>query len=365
MPSSPMTIMRPILPAAARLMPYLSTIDQSRVYSNFGPLASMLETRLAQHFGVEPDCVTTVANGTLGLTLALLTLDARPGTLCVVPAWTFIASAHAILRAGLTPYFVDVDAETWAMDPSIASAAIADAPGEVSAVMPIVPFGRPIDFAAWDRFRRETGLAVVIDAAAAFDSILPTETPAVVSLHATKSLGIGEGGFVLSTDSAVISGIHARANFGFDGSRESVFPALNAKMSEYHAAVGNAALDEWDVARSEWLAAAGLYRRLLLQTESIRPQAGFGESWVSSVCVLDVGGPDSARYEQRLRDAQIQTRRWWEFGAHVHPSTLHLPRTLVPATELLAQSTLAVPLYRDIRTSEIERVVSALDGAET
>ena len=62
--------------------------------------------------------------------------------------------------------------------------------------MPVVPFGQPIDVAAWDRFAAATGLPVVIDAAAGFDTLVPGRIPTVVSLHATKVLGAGEGAFV-------------------------------------------------------------------------------------------------------------------------------------------------------------------------
>lgn len=365
MSASTLVMMRPMLPPAERLLPYLEKIDRSHIYSNYGPLATLFEERLAAHFGVSAQCLTTVANGTLGLVLALLAQDVRPGTLCVLPAWTFVASPQAVCRAGLVPYFIDVDPATWALDPSVIHASLRDAPAEVGAVMPVVPFGKPIDFAAWDRFRRNTGLPVVIDAAAGFDSVIATEVPAVVSLHATKALGVGEGGFVVSMDPAIIRGIRARANFGFNGTRESVFSALNGKLSEYHAAVGNAALDDWDVARGEWLAAAGMYRSLLAPSECIRPQEGFGASWVSSVCVLSFGTPDSIVYEKRLHDAGVDTRRWWEYGAHLHPSTLQYPRTDVPVTERLAQSTLAVPLYRKISNRDIRRVVESLLPSDT
>lgn len=190
-------IMRPKLPSARSLLPYLSAIDNARVYSNFGPLTTQLENRLAAHFGVVDNAITTVANATLGLTLALAAQRVRPGALCVIPAWTFVASPQAAILAGLVPYFVDVDPSTWALEADAIDDVIARAPGEVGAVMPVVPFGRPIDVEAWDRFRARSGLAVVIDAAAGFDSAAPTGTPAVVSLHATKVLGSGEGGFIL------------------------------------------------------------------------------------------------------------------------------------------------------------------------
>ena len=118
----------------------------------------------------------------------------------MIPAWTFVASPQAAMLAGLVPYFVDVDPEPGRSTRTRSRRVIEQAPAEVGAVMPVVPFGRPIDLAAWDRFRSTSGLAVVIDAAAGFDAVVPTGTPAVVSLHATKVLGTGEGGFVLCND---------------------------------------------------------------------------------------------------------------------------------------------------------------------
>src|SRR5437016_1567760 len=109
-------VMRPKLPAADRIAPYLQSIDAARIYSNYGPLAISFEDRLAAHYGLDRRTVGTLANATLGLAIALAIQQPKRGTLCVMPAWTFVASAHAALMAGLTPYFVDVDASTWALD---------------------------------------------------------------------------------------------------------------------------------------------------------------------------------------------------------------------------------------------------------
>jgi dTDP-4-amino-4,6-dideoxygalactose transaminase len=188
---STIPVMWPKLPTLERLSPYLKRIDLSRVYTNFGPLACSLEERLASHYGLGGGMVTTVANATLGLMLALTAQGARPGSLCMLPAWTFIASAHAAVMAGLVPYFVDVSPETWTIDAEAIADEIARAPAGVGAVMPVAPYGRPIDIASWDRFRARTGLPVVVDAAAGFDTIKPGETPVVVSLHATKVMGVG------------------------------------------------------------------------------------------------------------------------------------------------------------------------------
>src|SRR5262249_46483453 len=103
MPSIP--IMRPKLPSAERLSAYLESIDASRIYSNFGPLARGSEDRLAEHSGPAHGPVASVANATLGLAIALAIQQPPAATLCVMPAWTFVASAHAAVLAGLAPYF--------------------------------------------------------------------------------------------------------------------------------------------------------------------------------------------------------------------------------------------------------------------
>ena len=110
-----LALFRPRLPPASAILPYLKAIDSARWYSNSGPLVSSLKERLADYFGVPAGGVVTVANGTLGLELALQAVGARPGTLCMMPSWTFAATPAAAIRAGLTPWFVDVDAASWAL----------------------------------------------------------------------------------------------------------------------------------------------------------------------------------------------------------------------------------------------------------
>ncbi|MEA2893853.1 MAG: hypothetical protein QOI05_4646 [Bradyrhizobium sp.] len=353
---SKIPVMRPKLPRAERIAPYLNQIDSAGIYSNFGPLNIALEERLAAQFGVKKQMVTTVSNATQGLTLALAVQGGRAGTLCVMPAWTFIASAHAAIAAGLTPYFVDADPQTWALDPDAMDEVVAQAPSGVGAVMPVVPFGQPIDFPAWDRYRKRSGLPVVIDAAAGFDTAVACETPVVVSLHATKVIGVGEGGFVLSTDEAVIRGIRARTNFGFMGSRNSIAASTNAKLSEYHAAVGHASLDEWPGARADWMAAAARYRSALPESNRLRYQRGFGVDWIASTCLLQFPGFDADVVEHALDDAGVETRRWWGQGAHLHRSTTAFPRGVLSETEALVRSTLSVPFYRGIEPAEVEKV---------
>jgi dTDP-4-amino-4,6-dideoxygalactose transaminase len=355
-------VLRPKLPSADRIGPYLARMDRSRWYSNFGPLVCEFEERLASHFNIDDGTIATVANGTLGLVAAIMAQGAPPGTLCVVPAWTFVASVNAVVLAGLTPYFVDVDASTWALEPNDVEERIADAPGPVGAVMVVAPFGQPIEYAAWDDFTRRTGLPVVIDAAAAFDTLRVCENPIVVSLHATKILGTGEGGFVASRNKSVIQNIRQRSNFGFDRHRNCVVAALNAKLSEYHAAVGLASLDAWNNTREEWMSVASAYRRAAAKSNGVNLQLGFGETWVSSTCIVSVEERVHANALRALAAVEIQTRLWWGNGAHRQPATAVFRGADLPVTESLARSAIGVPLYRDLQVDQVQRIVTTIDA---
>ncbi|MBA2435580.1 MAG: DegT/DnrJ/EryC1/StrS family aminotransferase [Chthoniobacterales bacterium] len=347
-------VAKPQLPLADEILPYLRRIDQSRWYSNGGPLVQEFEARLAAQTG--EGAVATVANATIGLTLALLTHDLAPGSLCMVPAWTFAATGHAIEHAGLVPWIVDVDPESWALEPDAARELLREAPGPISAVMPVSPFGHPIDFAAWSSFRDETGVAVVIDAAAMFDTIQAGSVPAVVSLHATKVLGVGEGGFVVTDDAGFIQELQKRANFGFWGSREATAPSLNGKMSEYTAAVGLAALDTWETTRADFARVAVSYREALAGQGKVILQEGFGGRWVSSTVMVAAADAGAEAVGRELAAHRIGTRRWWGGGLHRHGAFAKFPRGRTQQTEDLANSVLGLPCWRDLPNDKIRQI---------
>jgi dTDP-4-amino-4,6-dideoxygalactose transaminase len=356
---APVPVARPQLASVEDALPYLRTIDASRVYSNFGPLNSLFEARLADHFGLPPDCVVTCCNATSGLTLALKRAAERGGRYCLLPAWTFAASAHAVLAAGLTPYLVDVDAETGALTPEIARWALRGfAPGEAAAVMPVAPFGLPLDAPAWDVFAASNRTMVVIDAAAGFDGLGVGQAPAVVSLHATKVLGVGEGGFVISRRAEAIADARRRSNFGFDGSRDASVCGGNAKLSEYAAAFGLAALDQWRTRRQAFEAVGSCYRAALADLPDLRLASGLGETWVAST--FNVEAPEAAmlEIERRMTAADIATRRWWGAGLHRHPAFRDLPRSDLTVTDRLAARTLGLPCWPGLPAESVEAVAA-------
>jgi dTDP-4-amino-4,6-dideoxygalactose transaminase len=364
LPTPPIRIpvLLPRLPTADKIAPHLAAIDRSRRYSNFGPLVTEFESRLAAHFGSAPGTVLCVANATVGLTTVLLANEVKPGGLCLMPAWTFAATPSAAMAAGLVPYFADVDLASWALDPAIARKALAKAPAKVAAVMPVSPFGAPLDLDGWIAFQHDTGVPVVIDAAAQFDGLQVTKLPSVVSLHATKTMGIGEGGLVASTDANVIRRTKTLSNFGFYGSRSATGVGFNAKLSEYGAAVGLAALAEWPQTRAKFARVAQDYVNAFAAVPNVTLAPNFGARRVTATCsaLLPVS---AARVEGAMAAAGIETRRWWGTACHRMIAFHDCPRTDVPVTEQMAERVIGLPFFSELATAQVEEVVAVLAKA--
>ena len=333
-------IFKPRLPLVTDLLPYLKEIDQNQQYTNNSPVLRRFEGRLADHFGVPVDHICTSANGTLALIQMLKSLNLPQGSVCALPSWTFVASASAVVAAGLTPYFLDVDADTWAIAPHHVNQAMAAT--DISVVMVVSPFGAPVDCTIWERFQAETGIPVVVDAAAGFDSFSQIQTilPYMVSLHATKVFGVGEGAVIVANPD-VIQSCRQWGQFGFSNDRTSHVPGINAKLSEYAAAVGLAGLDNWAETRQSWQV---LKDQFLTVVSDFDVMPGFSGNWVS--CYGNI------LIDQALT-VSFSTRRWWEGGCHSHPAYHGFPQAELAVTNSLAGRCLGMPYWLGLSTDDL------------
>lgn len=358
-------VQRPLLPESATILPYLEAIDQERWYSNRGRLAWRLEEQLSESFGCQSHEVISFASGTIALEAAILahagqaTLD-RP--LALLPAYTFVATAHAAIRCGYRLHFTDVDPQTWMLDPS----AIAGHPqlSRAGLILPVAAYGRMPDMPGWERVQAATGVPVVIDAAASFDRFLAApgsvsqHVPAALSFHATKSFTTAEGGAVLWNDAHALLRLAQISNFGMDGTRVCKLPGMNGKMSEYHAAVGLSCLDQWP-ARSAghaavaaaWSAATRHWPGHIVTTPE-----------VSAAYVL-FAARDAAVAEavaKALDATGIDTRRWYGDALHRQPFLCGEAADPLPVTEDLAARHLGLPAAIDLIADEITTMANAI-----
>lgn len=352
----------PDLPQAAELLPWLARIDANRWYTNSGPLVREFEQRLGTFIGGGVSCVT-LSSGMSALELGLQALGIGAGRRVLLPALTFPATALAVSRCGAEPVLCDVDADTWSMTPSIAREALARE--RIDAVMPVACFGRALPAADWDEFVRDTGVPVLADAAAALGAQQPgRRLHLACSLHATKPMGVGEGGLLVSPDGALTEAVRRLANFSFDHALVYSTLGTNAKLSEYAAAVGLVQLQRWPLLLQRRRELFDDYRRRLAALPQVRLQPN--ETPPATLCVrLPV---DAAAVGAALAQSGIETRRWYLPPLNEHPAYRDARRIgpaggeRLPVTEQLATSLLGLPFHSRLTSEDVATVVEAVAG---
>jgi len=354
----------PDLPTADELLPFLRQIDQNRWYTNFGPLNREFEHQLGRHIAPDGNMhVTSVSDCTAGLELVLNALGLKPGDGVLLPGLTFVATATAVLRAGYRPVVADVDADNWLLTPEIARAALAQA--DIKAVMPVSTFGATQNTAAWDVFMEETGIPVVIDAAGAFGNQPVGRLCAMVfSLHATKALGIGEGGAVLSSDATLVEKVRVLSNFGLEWKTGLVLEAgTNAKLSEYHAAVGLAALKRWpSIAGKRRKLQADYLAGIRQRGIAVQFQQKNYEEGVYPTFPVAVSSEDKAlQLRQGMADVGIETRKWYCPPIHRHPGlAIHANALDTPVCDELAGRLVGLPFHTSLSAQDVATVLDNL-----
>lgn len=234
----------PLIPPASRLAALMSGALATGWLTNGGMLHIQLERALkaAERSG---NSVSLTSSGTMALLLGLGLGNLPPGAEVITSPLTFAATAQAIAWCGLTPVFADVDPRTLTLCPKAVRAAITP---RTAAILPVHFLGVPCDVEAFRDLAQEHGLWLLYDAAHAFGVTyrgIPIGNygdAAAFSLHATKVLHTGEGGYVV-TRRARAPELRRMGNFGLEGG----FPVgkgLNGKMSELHAAMGLALLPD-------------------------------------------------------------------------------------------------------------------------
>ena len=352
----PIPVMKPLLPNLAAISPYWRTIDETRIYSNFGPLNEQLTRRLAKYFKVDTENVLIVSSGTLALQAAVAT-SSKAGSKWVIPSWTFIATAQAVVSAGAEVGFEEVEPETWALQP--------DKNRLTRGVIAVVPFGGQVKLEPWaaESMRHP----VVIDAASCFDSsrdlslVNKYNISVMVSLHATKLVTTGEGGVIIGPKAWIIE-MKRWINFGFYGDRIARRSGTNAKLSEYQAAVGLASLDQWGSTREAW---SVRFKKLSegLHEGNIAVQPAISEGYVTSTLIaLLENGEAKISLERRLQAAGIDSRDWWGAGVHNMPTFQNsiIRNIALPVTEDLACRTIGLPMFIDLSDQEIGRILQAV-----
>ena len=363
-------VYRSLLARASAVAHYLELLDRARRYSNDGELVRRLAGRLSTLFGSTESIVYPTSSGTMALLGAVLAVAGRASTarpLCFCPGYTFVATAAAAEQCGYRPYFIDITEEGW----TAAAEKLDKHPliEQVGLVMPAAVYGKPLAQEPWCHFQQRTGIPVVIDAAAGLEALArsPGSTigaiPVTLSFHATKAYATGEGGAVVCTDAELLQRSAAALNFGFGSSGRCVTAGTNGKMSEYHAAVGLAELDNWEMKRAAFARTVNTYRK---QAE----QRGIGSQLVTAPdiasCYVLYAANDvchAIRVRSALETIGAEHRLWYGLGAHREPYYEAKGRDTLWFVDSLAPRLIGLPTAPDLSTNAITRIMSALASA--
>jgi len=321
-----------------------------------GPNVKAFEQEAASYLGV-PETVG-VANGTDALVLVLDGMGIGPGDEVICPAFTFYATAEAVVQRGATPVFADIDPATLNLDPEDVERRIGPL---TKAIVPVHLFGRPAPLAELAAF----GLPLLEDAAQAFgaEGVATTGVASTFSFFPTKNLfALGDGGLVAATDDEVAERIRM---LRFHGSRDKkTFELIgtNSRLDALQAAFLRISLPHlagWNASRRE---GAARYAELGLGDAVEVPADAPGHVYHMYV----VRSPDRDRIAAALAEREIASAAYYVTPLHLQPAMRYLgwERGSLPETEKAAAENLALPLWGGIDADVQERVVATvLDAA--
>lgn len=349
-------VTKPHLPEIGRYISYIERCYENNQLTNNGPLAQELKARLEEYLGVQN--LLLVANGTLALQIAYKVLGVS-GKAITTP-FTFVATSSSLRWEGIEPVYADIDAQSLDLSPEKTREAIDP---EVTALVPVHVYGNPCDVEAFDQIAKEHDLKIIYDAAHAFGvrlngkSILQWGDAATLSFHATKVFHTVEGGAIVFKKKEDYERACRLINFGYqDG--EVVDEGINAKMSEFHAAMGLCMLDEIDTVLHQ---REGVYYRYYEEFKDHVEMPVWKEGATRNYAYFPVLFPSEGALLnalQRLNEAGIFPRRYF------YPSLDALengsPDGGSPISRDRARRVLCLPMYPALPLGVQDRITSIM-----
>ncbi|WP_337005895.1 MULTISPECIES: DegT/DnrJ/EryC1/StrS family aminotransferase [unclassified Microbacterium] len=327
-----------------------------------GPEVAAFEKEFADHF-VEGLPVIAVNSGTSGLHLGLLAAGVGPGDEVIVPSFTFAATANAVALTGATPVFVDIEPETFTLDPAAVDAAVT---ARTRGILPVHLYGHPARMTDLGDIATKHGIALYEDAAQAHGAALNGRpvgtfgTMTMFSLYPTKNMTSGEGGMVVTADEETARRVRLLRNQGMERQYENEVIGYNARMTDIHAAIGRVQLTKVDA----W-------------TEKRRANAAFLDANLAGVAVPPVAAGARHVYHQytiRVEDDRdglvaalkeeyaIGSGVYYPIPNHRLPSLRqYAPGLELPQTERAAREAMSLPVHPSLSDADLDRIVTAVN----
>jgi perosamine synthetase len=340
-----------------------------------GPKVAEFETMVASRLGAAHGVATTSC--TTALHLAFVALGIGPGDEVICPSYSFIASANAIVHAGATPVFADIEDDTWNLDPADVTRRVTS---KTKAVLAVHQVGLAADL---DRLRAAVPARVVVieDAACAIGALYKGRpigshgNVACLSFHPRKTISLGEGGMLLTDDARVAERARTLRSHGASVSdlerhraqgllyEEYRELGYNYRMTDIQAAIGVEQMKRLDDLLARRRAVAARYDAAFCKTKDMQipTQPAYAQhSYQSYVVRLRRNAP--VRRDDVMREliaAGVTCRRGIP-PIHLEPFYLDRGRVSLPITEAVAAGSIFLPMYASLTESDQARVIEAM-----
>jgi dTDP-4-amino-4,6-dideoxygalactose transaminase len=351
---------KPYLPSFSKYKKYLATMYENVWLTNNGPLLKELTVRMEEYLGVKNLLLTS--SGTMALQIAYKTLNLT-GNIVTTP-YSFIATSASLDWLGLEVNFADIDEHSYNLNPTLAKNAIN---AETSAIVPVHVYGNPCDVKALDVIAKNNNVKLIYDAAHAFNvnvsgtNVLNYGDASILSFHATKLFHCIEGGAIVFKHKDDFEKAENMINFGINlTSGEINNSGTNGKMSEAHAAMGLAMLDDIEEILERRIEHYCLYKTLLgdkVTYPQWHPEATQNAAYYPVVFESDL---QCTRVFEHLQKSGIQSRRYFSPSLNKIEHLSVSQQTECPISESLAKRTLCLPLFVELNNQEIRRICSVI-----
>jgi dTDP-4-amino-4,6-dideoxygalactose transaminase len=357
---------RPTLPPLENVLGHYRTAYDNGVITN-ADFVGKFEAAVAERLVVK-HCIA-VSSCTSGLMMVERALQLTGEV--IIPSFTFFATGHSARWNGLTPVFADCEPDTWNVDVADVERKITE---RTSALLIVHLYGNPANVAALTKIAKSHNLKLIFDGAHAFGSqyrgrpVGQFGDAEVFSLSPTKLLVAGEGGLVTTDDDALAKAVRLMRNYGDGGAYDPEWIGLNARMSEFNAALGLAGLPEVDERVSRRNHIAKMYTDLLaplpgLRFQTVHPQDVNTYKDYSIHITAEKFGMTRDELAEGLLAENIETKKY--FYPPMHMQTLyrsfHKPaKRDLRQTEEVTGGILSLPIYESLPDSTIETIAHAI-----
>ena len=325
-----------------------------------GPRVAELEARWAEFIGVRH--AIAVSNGTVAEMCIFAGLGLGPGDEVITVGHTFNATVSSILSTGATPVFVDIDPETYDIDPDRVAAAITP---RTKAICPVHLFGLPADMDPLVELAERHGLAIVEDACQAHGAEyrgrrVGSFGHGAFSLYGTKNMTTGEGGLITTDDDALADWIRLYRNQGMRERYRHEILGYNFRLTDIAAAIGLCQLDKLERNTARRQAIAARYDEAFDDLPVVVPTVPADRTHVYHQYTLDVG-PARDAIVADLAAAGVSTGIYYPIPVHRQPYVLAMGiRTELPVTDRVAARTLSLPMFPGLTIADQSTVIEAV-----